>query len=250
LHAPWLVTARRTFAGAALLVVAAGCARAGEAADSDVTLPQPVPATAATRDSGPGPAAGGGATAVTTTTTLPDPRQVTGAVAIVGDSLTVGGDEELIARAAAHGFTLEVNARDGRRIGEGVAEIDDLEPGYQVLVVALGTNDATHPDFPTEDADALIDKALAAVDPAVTVLWVNVYRDPDTGPGEAAATFNDALDGAVDRYPNLVPLDWAAWVGDHGEVVADDRLHLNDAGYQARAVWLAAAIAEYLPAAG
>ncbi len=118
------------------------------------------------------------------------------------------------------------------------------------MVIALGTNDASGPDFTGEAARVLIDDALTGVDPAVTVLWVNVYRDAGSSAGEAAETFNEALVDAVGRHPNLVPLDWDEWVDDHRDVVSADRIHLTDEGYQARAVWLAAAIADHLPAAG
>ncbi len=234
---------------AVLLIVAGACADAGEASDSADAGPDSLVTTQTADD-------GDGATRRASTTTAPDtvpappPRQVSGSVAMVGDSLTVGAHEELQARAALHGFTLDINARDGRRTGEGAGEVAASAPGHDLVVIALGTNDATGPDFTSEAATVLIDDALAAVDPAVTVLWVNVHRAPGSTAGEAAETFNEALDDAADRHPNLVPLDWDGWMDDHRDLVSDDRLHLTDEGYQARAEWLAAAIADHLPAAG
>ena len=239
----------RPFPLVVLLVVGGACADAGEASDRADAGPESR-ATTATTD------AGGGAARRASTTSAPDtvpttpPRQVSGSVAMVGDSLTVGAQDELAARAAIHGFTLDINARDGRRTGEGAGEVARSAPGHDLVVIALGTNDATAPDFTTEAANVLVDNALAQVDPAVTVLWVNVYRDADSRAGDAAETFNEALVAAVDRHPNLVPLDWDAWVDGHRDVVSADRIHLTDEGYQARAVWLAAAVADHLPAVG
>lgn len=233
---------------AVLLVVGAACTDAGEASDGAAGPDSLV----STETSDPGDAAPRRVSTTTAADTVPPPppRQVSGSVAVVGDSLTVGAHEELQTRAAAHGFTLDINARDGRRTAEGADEVATSAPGHDLVVIALGTNDATGADFSGEAAGVLIDDALAAVDPAVTVLWVNVHRDSGSTAGDAAETFNDALDDAVDRHPNLVPLDWDRWMDDHGDLVSADRLHLTDEGYLARAEWLATAIAEHLPAAG
>jgi hypothetical protein len=78
-----------------------------------------------------------------TTTPLPEYEPVAGRVVVVGDSLTVGAEENLRRLAELHGFTLELSAAIGRQIPGGVEELRRLDaPSAELVVVALGTNDA------------------------------------------------------------------------------------------------------------
>jgi lysophospholipase L1-like esterase len=161
---------------------------------------------------------------------------------MVGDSLTVGAEEHLRALAERHGFTLDLSAANGRQIPAGVDELVRLDaPAADLVVVSLGTNDAAQPDFDRALADRLVDGAMATAGTA-PVLWVDVYRDPGTPAGDAAATFNEALRDAEDRHPNLTVLDWSSYVADHPEVMAGDRVHQTPDGYVARSRWIRDAV--------
>jgi lysophospholipase L1-like esterase len=173
-----------------------------------------------------------------TTTPLPEYEPVAGRVVVVGDSLTVGAEENLRRLAELHGFTLELSAAIGRQIQSGVEELRRLDaPSAELVVVALGTNDAAQPGFDGAVAAERIDEALAATGGA-PVAWVNVYRDPGTAAGDAAQVFNAALLEAASRHATLTTLDWAAFVRTHPDVMADDRVHHTWEGYVARSRWL------------
>jgi lysophospholipase L1-like esterase len=168
---------------------------------------------------------------------------VTGRVVIVGDSLTVGAQDNLDKLAHKHGFTLDLSAQNGRQIPAGVSELKRLSaPSADLVVVALGTNDANQPDFDAKTADALIDQALATTGSTVPVLWVNVYRDQGTPAGDQATLFNRRLEAATTRHPNLTVLDWRSFVAGSPDIVSDDRIHLTTDGYIARSRWIRDAI--------
>jgi lysophospholipase L1-like esterase len=182
--------------------------------------------------------AGDGSAPARTTAPASTYEPVSGRVVVVGDSLTVGTEENLGKLAGLHGFDLELSAANGREIPAGVDELQRLDAATaEVVVVALGTNDAAQAGFSSEQAAARIDDAMAAAGSA-PVLWVNVYRDPGTAAGDAARLFNGELAEAEQRHPNLTTLDWAAFVADHPEVMAADRIHHTWDGYVARSQWL------------
>lgn len=174
---------------------------------------------------------------------------VDGRVVVVGDSLTVGTEANLRTLADLHGFTLELSAQNGRQIPAGAGELERLgAPTADLVVVALGTNDAAQPGFDRTAADGLIDEAMTAAGGA-PVLWVNVYRDPGTAAGDAAESFDDALLAAEQRHPNLTVLDWASYVEANPEVMDADRIHHTWEGYVARSQWLRDEIVRRLAAA-
>lgn len=176
-----------------------------------------------------------------------DPPDAAGArVALVGDSLTVGIEERIADLAADEGIDLDLSAQSGRRIPEGIPELERLAPGADLVVVALGTNDAAATGVDESSATALIESALAAIDDDQPVLWVNVYRDAGDEAGQQAQAFNRALVAAAGRHDELVVLDWASYVADHPEVVAEDRVHDTPEGAAQRARWLRDAIVDTL----
>lgn len=177
----------------------------------------------------------------------PRPRTVAGRVAVVGDSLTVGARAGLEAAADRLGFTLAVSAEEGRRIPEAVDDLSRLAPRADVVVVALGTNDAADRGFDPADAPGLVTMALATVPKDVPVLWVDVWRDPDSDAGADAEAVNRALE-AAGRAGRLEVLRWSDRIAADPELVGDDGVHLTDEGYLARAAFIADAVAEHLPA--
>jgi lysophospholipase L1-like esterase len=186
---------------------------------------------------------GDGSTSGPTTSPAADPSSsayepAAGREVVVGDSLTVGAEENLRKLADLHGFTMDLSAQNGRQIPAGVEELRRLDaPDADLVVIALGTNDAAQPGFTRKAADALIDEAMAVTGSA-PVLWMNVWRDPRTVAGAKAAEFNEELVAAEARHPNLTALDWASYVDDNPEIIDADGIHHTWEGYIARSRWM------------
>ena len=174
--------------------------------------------------------------------------KVRGTVVLTGDSLTVGELGSLPPAAEARGIRLTIAAQVGRTTAAGTAALKDVYDHPDLVVVALGTNDATA-DLTGVDADAMIDAALAVVDADIPVLWLTIYRYPQSPGGLAADRFNLALRRAANRHPNLAIADWRAYLVGHLDLLAPDGVHLTDAGYVARTGWLVGQIAARLPSA-
>jgi len=165
-----------------------------------------------------------------------DGKTLDATVALIGDSLTVGEFTTLPAGAAERGLRLDISAQIGRRIPEGVEELRHL-PGRNLVVVALGTNDA-QVGLTDAAADALIEQTLAVAGPTTPVMWLTVYRGPTSPEGPAVEVFNAALARAVPRHANLVVADWAAVVRSQPALLATDQIHLTEVGYATRSRWL------------
>jgi lysophospholipase L1-like esterase len=166
-------------------------------------------------------------------------------VAVVGDSLTLGIEDQLRAEAKQFGFTTKMDAVQGRDIDGSMSAIKRLAPGRDLVVLALGTNDARK-GLTTADATSRIDEALNAVGEDVPVLWVNVYRGDSKSSSAAADVFDRALALEAFNHPNLTVVDWDSFIKDHVGLVGADHIHLTSAGYDVRAAWLADAIANRL----
>ena len=137
------------------------------------------PASPAAASSGPpSGSVGSSATSTSTSTTAPVPPLGT-KVAIVGDSLTDGIRTWLPALQSSYGFEAKIDAETGRDIDAGVAPLKKIMTGEDLVVVALGTDDARS-GLTATDADALIEKMLGVIGDR-PVLWVNVYRAEHQG---------------------------------------------------------------------
>jgi lysophospholipase L1-like esterase len=178
--------------------------------------------------------------------------RVRGVVALTGDSLTVAELGSLPRAATARGIRLAITAQVGRTTAEGTEALKGIyapaDPRPDVVVVALGTNDATV-DLTASRADELIDATMAVPDTDTPVLWLSIYRDPRSAQGDAVDRFNLALRRATARHPNLSVADWRAYIVGHLDLMAADGVHLTDAGYVARTDWLVGVVAARLPAA-
>lgn len=157
----------------------------------------------------------------------------TGAVTLVGDSLNVGIepylDDEL------PGWRVDAHDRVGRATQEGIDELRSLGGGLApVVVVSLGTNDS---DGSEQEFRKLVNQAVAIVGPRRCLVWATVVRDgtPRTG-------FNQVLEDARSEHPNVRLVEWAALVGDDGELLAGDLVHGTPEGYARRAEDTARAI--------
>ena len=206
-----------------------------------------IPVTAATT-SGPdvasvpgAPSSTAGSASATSTapaTTLPP---LGTKVAIVGDSLTDGIKTRITPFAARLGFDAKIDAQTGRDIEAGLSPLKKIVTGRDLVVVALGTNDARSGLTATE-ADTRIDEVMALAT-GKPVLWVNIYRSDTKGTMAAADLFDQQLAAAASRYPNLTVLDWSSYIQSRPELMGADHIHLTSDGYVARAEWLALQIA-------
>jgi lysophospholipase L1-like esterase len=181
-----------------------------------------------------------GALIPTTTTTALVPLGTK--VGIVGDSLTEGVRTRLPPLAATYGFDLKIDALSGRDIQAGLTPLTKLKPGRDLVVVALGTNDA-RPSLTVSDAQARIEQMLAVVGDKTPVLWVNIYRSDTKDASAAARRFDLALDAEAAIRPQLTVVDWSSYIQGRKELLGADGIHLTSAGYDERAAWLARAIA-------
>ena len=121
--------------------------------------------------------------------------------------------------------------------------------GYQgCWVLALGTTDAADIAHGSSyDEDERIDKMMAVIgdDP---VLWVNVKTLETKGNwrNEVMQVFDQHLESAKARYPNLQVYDWSSVVQDPW--FTTDKIHYTSSGYAKRAAMIADALAAQIPA--
>jgi hypothetical protein len=157
-------------------------------------------------------------------------------VAIIGDSITVGSQEELVATMPLD--DVEVIATSGIRLGpqrEAITFAVAAQP--DVLVIELGTNDV--PMYTPEFLDA-IDEVLDETDALPCVRWVTVYVP---GADDAVEAINEHLDDATDDHDNLELIDWFTLVDDDPSLLSADGLHPNEEGQQVLADAVAASVA-------
>jgi hypothetical protein len=157
-------------------------------------------------------------------------------VGIVGDSLTEGIQAALPALAQAKGFQVQIDAERGREADGSAPLVQKVASGKDIMMVALGTNDSRKGLSVTE-ATKFIDEIMLQVGADQRVLWVNVVRQDSKATIASSANFNQALTHAADRFENLTVLDWAGYVQAHKSVMAGDKIHLTDKGYDERAQW-------------
>jgi hypothetical protein len=115
-------------------------------------------------------------------------------------------------------------------------------------VIAMGTTDAANSGAGSNyDATERINRmmAVAGNDP---VLWVNVKTRLTDGAWSDAnmQLWNQALDAAAKRYPNMRIFDWRSAVQDNW--FQSDGIHYSTAGSAARARMIADSLAEGFPA--
>jgi hypothetical protein len=200
-----------------------------------------VPGTPTSAGGGGGGGGGQGATGgIVGTTAAPMPPLGT-KVAIVGDSLTEGVRSRITPFATRYGFDAKIDAETGRDIEAGLSPLKKIVTGRDLVVVALGTNDARS-GLTAADADARIDEMMAQV-AGKPVLWINIYRSDTKGTLAAADLFDRQLGAATSRYANLTVLDWSSYIQSRPELMGEDHIHLTSDGYVARAGWMARQIA-------
>jgi hypothetical protein len=178
-------------------------------------------------------------------------------VAHVGDSLTAGTVDGLETAYRTVGAAPRIDAYGGRAVLQKLP--DDPRTGKQAAlelrasgfagcwVVALGTNDTANVAAGASYTRATsIDEMMMAIDPerAAAVLWVNTFTTRTTGfyANDHMVLYNQALDEARARWPNLRILDWAAVAAGGGAPYVDG-IHHTAAGYAVRNQTIAEALA-------
>jgi lysophospholipase L1-like esterase len=116
----------------------------------------------------------------------------------------------------------------------------------QVVVVQLGTNDASPSDagaFP-----GALDRIMRALPAGIPVLWANVRTVRGVGQEwvDAARAVNLALDRATARWPNLHVIDYARHFAGHPEWVPPDGVHLTVAGHTEYARWIRGEVSRFV----
>ncbi len=167
---------------------------------------------------------------------------------VIGDSLTVGSAEAL--RSGLDGLDLEAALVDGaisRRIpptatpsASGVLTARSLRATNgeaDCWVIALGTNDISG-GVTASRARVLVGEMLAEVTPKARVWWVNVdFRSIEGAAVDypaATQTFNAVLNERAASDPRFEVIDWYTLAESHPEWFFD-AVHVNSAGYSARA---------------
>ncbi|MGH2630077.1 MAG: hypothetical protein ACRDHI_05920 [Actinomycetota bacterium] len=123
---------------------------------------------------------------------------------MLGDSILDGGMTDM--SLALPGWTIEIDASNGRSSGEGASIAESRVADDDVVVVELGTND--------RDPDAFRGNArriLAAFSDASVIFWQTVEGPPEVVEADVINTEIVAIAG---RRPNVAIADWASEVSD------------------------------------
>jgi lysophospholipase L1-like esterase len=154
----------------------------------------------------------------------------------LGDSLSVGAAPYLRRQLRAYRIQsvhdIGLHAYDAARLV--TRRRAALPP---VLVVSAGTND--DPRIVSAFSRAISDVVRAAGRERC-VVWPTIVRPPAVG--ATYAGFNRALARADARYRTLVLVDWVGLVKRHPGWLSDDGVHVDAAGYRARAAAIATAV--------
>jgi lysophospholipase L1-like esterase len=180
--------------------------------------------------------------------TAPDtaPAPVNGSrVLVVGDSLLQGAADEVEDRLRNAGWNPAIDAFGGSGVAAWRERIradgEFVQP--DIAVVELGTNDC---DSACPDLGPLIDRIVDELSAADVILWLTVQEEPDYP--RNAEHVNHALREAAARHAKVRLVDFGGWFAGHPEWHLGDGLHLNDAGSEAMADFIANALAPYAPA--
>ena len=157
-------------------------------------------------------------------------------VFVDGDSLAVGTrpylDDELPA------WTVRTSATVSRHADEGAAVLRAAGRLPKVIAVSLGTNDDPRSVAAFESAIESLVRAAGAR----CVVWATIRRPPVAGASYLG--YNEALRQQARARDGFKVVQWKKLVGEHPEWLAEDGVHVNAAGYQARAAAYAEKIRE------
>lgn len=178
-------------------------------------------------------------------------------VAHIGDSLTAYTIEPLRTAYETVGITAQIDAYGGRAILQKLsadpktgkqAALDFVKAGFKgCWVVALGTNDTANAAAGASYTRAYaIDEMMKAIDATAKapVTWVNTFTTKTSGSwsNDNMKLWNEALDKALARWPNMRVFDWAK-IAASGAAPYSDGIHHTTAGSAARNKAIAEAVA-------
>lgn len=221
-----LVTTR-----AAPFVTIDAAARAARPGSAVVTVELRAPRADAAAESASGPDRRG--------RSVPPPppsRTLPRDVLVIGDSLAIGMEDAL--RAALPGWRVQVDARIGRPLAEGMGILARRRDAPAIVALSLFTND--DPRATRQLADAV---RSTATRPGGCAVWSTIVRPPFEGvPYTAANAVLERLAGDPAHATSLELVDWRAAVAQAPSFIAGDGVHGTPAGYRARGQLYAGAI--------
>ena len=149
-------------------------------------------------------------------------------VFVNGDSLAEG-TRPYIPRALGN-WSVSQSVSISRHAPQGVAILRRMGNVPPVVVMSLGTNDDPRATSTFRNA---IQETMKIVGRSGCVVWPNIVRPPVGGASYAG--YNGILAEESRKRPNLRVVEWTKIVAAHPGWLAGDRVHVNAAGYQARA---------------
>lgn len=167
------------------------------------------------------------------TPTSASPTITVETLAMVGDSITVGSQDELADAFEDIGLPdAEINAESGRRMVvndgitsglDGIAEVLAEGPAPDLWVIALGSNDVA--SYDADEYPAAIGELLAAIPSDAPLVWVDCYL---TNYEAESAAFDSALREVLAERGNAAVVDWASVAASDG--VLSDNVHPSGFG--------------------
>ncbi len=160
-------------------------------------------------------------------------------VGVIGDSLVhnaeVGGgvdvndpDRFLSQALVDAGFRASVAAAIGAQTADLAPMVPFPEPGVEILVIGMGTNDVRDPSVTVETA---ISNVVGYIDahPVPCAALLTIATDLSV----TAPAYNAALAQLAAEREDIVLADWAAVLDGHPEYLGEDGVHHSDLGEEA-----------------
>ncbi len=164
---------------------------------------------------------------------------------VVGDSLTVLGEQPVRTALSDAGWFAALDAFPGRTTA---TQMDALRAAAarenDATVIELGTNDAlaiAHGERNFTQVDADIVRALDLFGDRC-IVWVIPDHDPERRGVNAGAGVDAIVAREASRRENLHIADLAAILADHPEYLVPDRVHFTGEGYEALGALMAKAL--------
>lgn len=169
------------------------------------------------------------------------PRTVT----VVGDSLTVLGEQPVRQTLSDAGWFAALDAFPGRTTATQMSALQAAAArDNDATVIALGTNDAlaiAHGERSFRQVDADIVEALDLFGDRC-VVWVIPDRDPERHGVEAGAGVDAIVAREASRRDTVHIADLAGVLDAHPEYLDTDKVHFTGDGYEALASLMADAL--------
>jgi peptidoglycan/LPS O-acetylase OafA/YrhL len=163
-------------------------------------------------------------------TTIAAPLAIGSEVTMIGDSLM---ETATVALHARFGPDIVVDTQVGRQFTSGIERANALRYDGKlkpIVIIGLGTNGP----FSEKQIEALITE----LGDRKTVAFVKVVV-----PRRWQKTVNEALDKAKERHPEILLIDWPAWVADY-KVRLQDGVHPTVRGARLYAELMATALTQ------